>query len=336
MFDEKARLFDLLVLSATFESSPGQPVTLAEHQSPVRDSDVYHGEPGFSSVQYEGEIALSKPFVDVIVNGSAYAPGGQPTRSLEVTLRVGDIHKKLMVTGDRGKRALRMGAGRPEPFERMPIVYERAFGGTKRRADPRNPIGVGYKGAASADPRVMTRVPNIEYAKRSRSGPAGLGIVGRNWVPRSGFAGTYDDAWLAGQCPLLPLDFDSRHHQAAPVDQQSSTLKGGEEVVIQNMTPGGTWSFSLPTLSVPVRLRHRDRVGEAALKLDTVLIEPDEYRLTMIARTSIPVVRNRAPLEEIVLGHVSPAWWRARVREKIHLDWRGLDGRLPGVEHFRT
>jgi hypothetical protein len=345
--DPNSRLHEVLVVSAAFVAAPGEPLRLADEPVAVADNDVFYGDPTSSSVRYEGETAWEKPFVDVIVNGHAVAPGGQKVGKLLVDVRVGDVHKQLLVNGDRQWRP--GGApGSPHPFDRMSIIYERAYGGYDTRAakpaqhdrEPRNPVGLGFQGLPSNDPAIQTEVPNVEYPDRritsakGRSDPAGLGVIARHWQPRLGFAGTYDDAWTAEQFPLLPLDFDVRHFQTAPADQQSRTLQGGEQVEIRNMTPEGSWGFNLPVLEVPVRLVYAERNAAAALRMDTVILEPDEYRLTLLARCKIPLIRTRGPLEEIILGHVTSAWWYARTHRKRYLDFANRNGRMSGIKDF--
>lgn len=109
-----------------------------------------------------------KEATDVVVRGSAYAPGGRPTPRMRVALRVGDREKQVEVFGDRavewsGDGRLRFGA--PAPFDEMPLTWENAYGGIDWRvpvadADdpavaaslltdhpgmyPRNPFGKGY------------------------------------------------------------------------------------------------------------------------------------------------------------------------------------------------
>jgi hypothetical protein len=345
-----ARRYDIVVLSAAFEVLPGKPLRVADEQPSVRGVDHYFGEPGRSSIRYEGETAWGKPFLDVLVNGRAFAPSGRSAAAVMVALRIGDITKELVVSGDRHWQQGLLGAtpSSPEAFETIPIVYERAFGGidirssnpARHAAERRNLVGVGFQGALPSSPDIGTEVPNVEYPGQRMSSPrdcpepAGFGVVGRDWLPRLAYGGTYDDAWMSEQSPLLPLDFDVRHFQAAPPDQQSRTIRGGEPVQILNMTPEGVWEFSLPTLDVPLRLSYRDRRRMGSLKLDTVLMEPDLYRITLIARAGIPLLRNRAPLEEVILGHVTPGWWRARVRNKEYLEYRGKNERALGTRDF--
>jgi hypothetical protein len=313
----------LVVMAATFAAKDGGSLQLADEPSPIRSSDEYRGDPARSSTLFEADIALVKPFVDVIVNGHAYAEGGVETREVAVRLTVGDVDKSLLVTGDRGR------SGRASAFTKMPIIYERAYGGTDDQGglDQRNPVGVGYHGARSADPAVQTTLPNVEYPLGAgRTEPAGFGPVGRGWKPRIDFAGTYDAAWLDTQWPLLPVDFDPRHYQAAPLDQQSRTLRGGEDVRVVNMTPDGTWRFRLPKLDVPVRLLYEDRYQAAAMSIDTVLLEPDAKRVTLTSRMRVVTVRNSGVLREVVLGHVTRGWLRARATKKFYIDYSGADG----------
>jgi hypothetical protein len=51
--------------------------------------DEYWGPPGASPVKNESELAPFKPGTDLVLLGSAYAPGGQPARHFDVTFSVG-------------------------------------------------------------------------------------------------------------------------------------------------------------------------------------------------------------------------------------------------------
>jgi hypothetical protein len=339
----------ILVFAATFAAKAGT-LVVADDQSPIRPADEYRGDPATSSLRYESDCVIEKPRVDILVNGSAYAPKGRPAREISIELRVGDIRKELVVSGDRSWRRTPVGEvpSTPEPFSTMPIVFERAFGGTdKRNPDPanqsydmRNPVGVGYRGARSSDPSVETEVPNLEYpSERVRLPsdnwkPASLGVVGRSWEPRIRYAGTYDARWLERQWPLLPLDFDARFCQCAPDDQQSSTVMGGDIVMVRNMTPEGIWTFALPSLTAPVRFYFDDRKTTHDLRVDTVFIEPDLKRVTLTARISIRTARSRGALRQIVIGHMTRAWLRAHDLRKVYFDYHGTGGVETDVPPF--
>ncbi|MET0210012.1 MAG: DUF2169 domain-containing protein [Burkholderiaceae bacterium] len=320
----------LAVLCATFSAaSDDAPLTLAAEQAPVRYLDEPHGDPARSSIAFESDIATHKPRVDVLVKGHAMARGASSVQELEVALRVADIHKRLRVTGDR-----RAEGAPPLPFTRMPIVYERAFGGTSPTGDCHllNPVGIGFRGARSADGAVQSAVANIDYLdpREARHGahtwPGGLGAVARQWLPRLPLAGTYDQRWLDTVWPLAPADFNPLFNQAAPADQQTDRIDGGETVEILNMTPSGRWCFRLPVLDVPVHWIRADEIQTTRWRIDTVDIDTDRRQVTMKARQAIRMTRQAAPLQSLVMGHVSPAWLKARQQRK---PWRPLSGVAP-------
>lgn len=114
-----------------------QPVLLSpQAQLPLCEADVFRGEPNVSSTVQESDFAPYKPRCDVLlVNASAYAPGGKPMRRWPVGLRFGDtIRKVIEVTGPRWYRHGVSTLGtlqltEPEPTLAVSIDYERAFGG---------------------------------------------------------------------------------------------------------------------------------------------------------------------------------------------------------------
>lgn len=341
LLDGDAQEVNLLVIAASFVMRRGGKFEPELPQPPVCMEDEFNGDPEFSSLRREADVALHKPRVDVIVNGSAHAPRGSECRQVVAELHVADIEKRLVVTGDRRRFWLPFWLGAPAPFTRMPIRYERAYGGTHGK-DPKrirmhrpNPVGVGFRSAASSDPLVQTDAANISHGPGAeRSVPAGFGMIGRSWTPRIDFAGTYDDAWQEHRWPLLPEDFDTRYNQCAPPDQQSGTIRGGESVRLVNLNAAGEWKFRLPKLVFPVRLVHVDRVSEVAPRLDTVIIEPDEARVVMSLRIALPIDRSAAPLREVILGHVTRSWLMAREKGKRYVDPHGGDGSDPSLANF--
>jgi hypothetical protein len=331
----------LVVVAATFEAHSGPELRLANDQRKIAAEDTYFGDPTRSSVRYEADVALEKPLVDVLVNGTAFAPRGRPASMVPIRLEVGDIRKDLLVTGDRVWRSGPLGASpsTPESFTALPVIFERAFGGadrtspdpSKHAAEQRNLVGVGFRGARSENPEIQTEVPNIERpsarmaSKSDRPEPAGFGAVSRGWLPRLRYAGTFDQQWLKDRWPLLPGDFNPMYNQCAPEDQQSRTIVGGEPARLVNMTSDGEWQFRLPRLDIPVLLLYDDRRIEIRPRLDTVLIEPDVRRLTLTSRVAWPTTRNRALLREIVVGTVSRGWIRARMNGKRYVSRAGAE-----------
>jgi hypothetical protein len=324
--DQDGQEMLVLVVSATFEGCQSD-LKPADKQAPVQVADEHFGKPEITSVRREADVAVTKSLVDLVVNGTAYAPDGRPAQRVAVELQVADIQKRLFVYGDRFHTPL--GTLTPaEPFVTMPIVYERAFGGSSAEGDDRkyirfrgNPVGLGFRSLHSRVPGITTHAPNIEDANgTSHEVPAGFGFVSRGWSPRLEYAGTYDQGWIDTQWPLPPNDFDVRHYQGAPADQQSEQISGGERIRLVNLTPDGVWEFLLPQIDLQSRLIFADHSKDVFPKLDTVVIEPDTRRIYMSLRLKIPLLRN-VHLREVCIGEVSGGYVLSRVRRKAFFDF---------------
>lgn len=304
-----------LVVKGTF--TLGEALSLAEQQVPPVPADEYWGEPGASSLKYASDMHLRKPATDVVLVGRALAPDGKAAEQVDVGIAVGERRKLARVFGDRSWRKDGASFTPPEPFESLPLVYERAFGGT-HEADPeqglvlaeeRNPVGLGFRGRRGDEEAEGRALPNIEDAQNlierwgDAPAPQGFGFVAPAWLPRRNHAGTYDEAWQAGRAPYLPEDFDSRFFNAAHPDLIcDGFLKGGEPIQVVGASPRGRLKFRLPICDFDVKAKVAGRVETPPLDLETVLIEPDEERLCLIWRAAVPCDKAALKVEEIDVG----------------------------------
>jgi len=320
----------VVAVKGTFNiPAPGREPELAEQQIPLVEADTFTGEPGNSAPVYEADYPLSKPRCDVLLLGSAYVPAGEPAERIQVGLRVGPITKTFHVVGDRlWQVGNAIAPGRLiQPFERLSITYDRAFGGadnfhsdpSKHSAYMRNPIGRGYH--AKLDDLLVdgTPMPNTEEIERPVVAPDGnyqpmsFGPVGRGWAPRLKYAGTYDQDWLDDVFPFLPKDFRQDYFQAAPADQQMPYPVGGEEVFLLNLTPEGRTGFRLPRVEVPiVFFRNKGDRAQTMGVIDTILLEPDKGTFALTWRASVPLRKNVFEIAQVLAGHMPRGWWRAR------------------------
>jgi len=292
----------LVVVKATYALGDGE-ARLADKQEAIRMGDEFHGEPGKTSVRFGGETSLHKPATDVILVGSAFSPG-RKERVVDVGLQAGKIRKTVRVFGDRrweGKPGSER-IGDPLPFERMPLVFERAFGGiddsdaASPESDPRNPVGTGFRAKNSRRSVAGTPLPNLENPMQpirtpsDRPEPAGTGFIAPHWEPRRTRAGTYDVKWQDERAPFLPNDYDPLFQQVAPADQiYSGYMEGGEPVVVENASPGGRLAFRLPSPRFDVGVRMGEDRQLLPVRLDTVVIDGDAEILRMVWRGSLPV-----------------------------------------------
>jgi hypothetical protein len=320
----------VVVMKATFTiPTDGTDPVPAKEQAPLVEADVFAGEPGLSAPLHECEFAPKKPKCDVILNGTAYAPDGKPAAVVPVMLQVGSMSKSFNVVGNRAwvKDVFSWKATHPVPFVKMPISYANAFGGRdvsdpdekKHRWYGPNHAGIGFHTNLYA-PLVEGRLlPNTEEIGKPVEKPDGkyrpmaFGPIGRAWEPRYKLAGTYDQKWLDEVCPFLPADFKDEYYQSAPVEQQIPHLRGGEQVVLVNLSAQGRVSFQIPTLPVPVTIFSKE--GEATEReavADTIVLEPDLGRFSMVWRMTEPLTRNLLSFDVAVVGKMSRGWRLAK------------------------
>jgi hypothetical protein len=304
----------LVAVRGTFRIEGNGKTEVAEAQDPVAVSPTYQGEIGRLSLRGDTDLGLAKPGTDVLVLGHAYAPTGKPATRVDIGLRVDRIAKMLTVVGDRLYRRGTFGVllSEPEPFTRMPVTYERAFGGIDveagpRSRDPRNPAGVGF--AERAERLIGQRAPNIEIhgkpitSAKDRPEPAGFGAIARDWEPRLHLAGTYDAAWEEHRMPLLPLDFDERFYLAAPEDQQvPGYLREGSLVEVLHMTADGLLRFQLPKTRPVFRTFFGRNTVEHRGRLHTVIIEPDDRLVKLVWHTALPCHGKEHQLDRTLIS----------------------------------
>jgi hypothetical protein len=322
--DVERRDVAVVVIKGTFTIDRGGATRVADEQAGIVAADEFHGEPTSSSVRYESDLAPEKRATDVVLNGTAYCP--RRAAEVQVALQVGPLAKTLRVCGERRwvRDALhRLRPSAPQPFERLPLVYECAFGGTDPGAkasapgapapgppgDARNPVGVGFIAKTSRTDPGDVRVPQIEDPQQpiasptDQPAPAGFGFVHRSWWPRSRYGGTYDGAWKKDRAPFLPLDFDTQFHQGASSGLVSrGFLRGDEPVRAYGVTPTGhPIEFRLPARAIEAVVRTAGRDSALRANLDTVVIEPDLDRVLCVWRAVHPCPRKLLQIERVTV-----------------------------------
>jgi len=326
----------VVVVKGTFViPKGGEEPKLAEEQIPLIEADTFTGEPGLSAPIYESDYSPRKLRCDVLLLGSAYAPNAIPRERVRVSLRVGRMYKEFDVVGNRVWIGDTLGsaATEPEAFTVMPISYDLAFGGLDNlNSDPAqheaylsNPIGRGFYSKSKGREINAKPLPNTEEPGRPVRSPLesyvpmGFGPVGRSWHPRPTYGGTYDQNWVDNVFPFLPGDFDERYYQSAPLDQQIDYLQGGEDVWLVNLTPQGETTFRVPRVTVPVTFYFKNYdEKEVYAAADTLIIEPDLNRITIVWRASVPLRRNMFEVAQIVAGRMPRGWYRARALGKTY------------------
>jgi hypothetical protein len=290
----------LVAVKATFDIRPGGHLALADEQLPPLQQPEDRGDPTVTSLRQDADLLAAKPGTDVVLDAWAHAPNGRPATSIPVFLGVGELAKTLVVHGPRTYSHGFLGTtlSAPRPFTTHPISYEWAFGGTdtnhkderEHRIDSRNPIGKGFAiDSRHLDGKVAHA---IEYPKADpcKAGPAGFGPIASFWSPRRELAGTYDARWQTSKKPLLPDDYDGRFALCSPDDQRPTrALRGGEAIVLINMTAEGTLRFDLPKIFLTFQTSFGNRTEEHRAILTTLFIATEQRKLSLVWQSALRV-----------------------------------------------
>lgn len=310
--------FQVVILRGTFNIIPNAPLQPVSEQQPIVTTDEFYGELNTSSVRFESDLAPYKPRSDIIINANAYAPGGKALAQWLVSVQVGKLQKRLLVTGSHYweyQFITGWKISEPEPCMEVPIKYEYAYGGQWQHEEragvyEENPVGVGYVNLKYWDktkpipaPRIMSpNDPIIELGKNYK--PEGLSVITKSWLPRRQYGGTYDEQWIREYHPQLPKDFNYAYYNCAHPDLiYDGYLQGNESITLTQLHPRHeTLCFSLPGYKVGLLLRYLNgsmAIGKVAL--DTLHIDVPAHRAYLVWRGQFDVGEPLRVLEARML-----------------------------------
>lgn len=299
------------MVKSTFKIGPQW--TLPDAQLPPQKEDLYWGEPNISSLKLASDYHTGKAATDIIMTGLACTPQQQLLRQMDVGLAVGNISKVIRVFGDR-----RWDSGRistPEPFNSMPLVYERAFGGVdlvegrQRAVEVRNPVGLGFAGQRKEHEINGSFLPNLECPAhliqdyQETPAPACFASVAANWQPRVGYAGTYDEHWQNTRAPYLPEDYSPRFMNSASPDLiYPGFLTGGEPVVISGMHPMGELKFNLPVINLVSKISLGGKERPVPFVLETLLLDPNQLQVSLVWRAAFSCDKQALKVSQVSIS----------------------------------
>jgi hypothetical protein len=216
--DERGAPIFAVLTKRTYRFGSDQPVKLLETETAFVEGDEYWdgGDPTWSTVKLENDLAPYKLATDVVVVGRAHSPNGRPVTQMEATVGVGRFKKKLLVLGDR--RCIYRPAKPPEfsdpvPFTEMEVRYDRAYGGKDEKSlpgiefyYPRNTMGTGIAIKNLKEVVDGLPLPNFEDPDdlltpermileepdrwNKQPLPQGFGWFQKVWYPRCSFVGS--------------------------------------------------------------------------------------------------------------------------------------------------
>lgn len=282
-----------VVVKATFGLVPDAQAVLVPPQELVT-ADTPFGKKPTASIRAASDLAPFRPRADVTVVGHACAPPGRPAPAMSVRLGIFRgapiLDKTLHVFGKRAAKSPET----PEPFDRMPLRYERAFGGWLSKE---NPVGIG----AEQNPAELPSVIDPRDPRR----PAGFGPISCFWWDRLRLLGDVSRSAVEAPIGEIPDDFAWDYFQAAPPDQRVAFLHGDEWIVLDGMHPAlPRVRTQLPSARAVARAYPWDAAGpgqphEIELAADTLAIDADEQRCAVVWRGSLALPRGEQSLGEI-------------------------------------
>lgn len=305
--------FHCCALKATFAFDARGELELLDEQPPLVFGDQYALDcPGADpqdpvttgDLIYLSDLTPYKPVTDLLVIGSASAPGGQPVERWAGQIHCGKLAKSLIFTGPRAWRYSKLRGwrlGPPQPTTSVPLRYSLAYGGradfripyAKHKPsdlDLRNPIGRGFQAAREHQAGIDYPAPQIELAEDPvcddpghAVAPAGLGPLPGHFMARLDLAGTYDQRWRDTHAPNVPLDMDLRYWNGAPTDQQIRPyLAGNETISLIQLLPEPRLDLALPNLIGWAQVDRQDGSQEVEqMWLDSVCIDLDARQLIL-------------------------------------------------------
>jgi uncharacterized protein YjbI with pentapeptide repeats len=274
-----------IVVKATFGLVPDGPARLIAPEEIVA-RDRHHDRNPANSVEAAGELAPYVPKAGVVLVGHAYGPSGQAVPAVSARLSIfrerALLDKTVHVFGDRDAAS----PGSPRPFQRMPLRYERAFGGPDLDV---NPVGTGVV-AGSA-------LPNLVDPSDPRR-CAGFGPIATSWPARRSLLDPAARARVTEKIPELGAGFAFGYFQPAPPDQQLDAIEGDEWIILDGLHPALPRVRSrLPSVRGEARVQSgQGPLQPVELSADLLVIDTDRQVCSVIWRGHVVVAEGESAL----------------------------------------
>lgn len=302
----------MLVAKATFGLSGSTPSLVTADPVPVLAEPVAYEDMGELPADL---LPREDAAFEVILLGACHAPGGTPVPQARVGLTMGSVARQLLVTGDRVWAGSGSGAtiGSPEAFTRMPLTYERAFGGTAEVQidphsvypvlDPMNQRGRGfnpedYLAGCAALFECAPGFPVVSPGPRALPNLEDPAQPIRTWSdhpPPACWATIPGDVGFLSQAILARL---AHYGEAAPQVQKTQAAyfrahpdwtfdappPARTAIQLDGMNPSGRITFSLPELRVLADYEIGDRQGVLELRPHALVILAEHLRFCVVYR----------------------------------------------------
>ncbi len=245
------------------------------------------------------DLAPPKPRFDLMVTGYVTPPVDYRGLSLKAVIQVGSRQAQVEA---HAPHYWLSGLTRhtPEPLgkrlHRTPMSYAFADGpgGFPLKAEPDHPQQLPWLRRPGAAP----------HRKRHDKAPAGFGYWPENASHRQCHSGTYDEAWERDRKPGLPKDFDERFFNTAHPDLQwPQAPVAGTRIRLVHLAQTPEIRLQMPAIDLAAQATTADGTRLPAVKLipDTLTIEPDQQRMSLVQRTALAEGQGAQALSSVRL-----------------------------------
>jgi hypothetical protein len=259
----------------------------------------------------DGETPFLREGVDLIVLANAY-PDARSRTELTVSVRAGDFRYEIAVIGDRSwvRRDGVLAPSEAAPFEKMPLTWDRAYGGklAVESGDmpcAANPLGRGFyleEGQAEG-----AALPNLEdpalpiRSFRDQPEPRCPAPCGRDLALRILRAAEFD---TSSAVPRLVKFRPAYFNNAHPSLVLPNAPRAGAAFEITHVRPGGEslrFTFAERAFHVYVQLQERPYVFPA--HLESIVVFAEQQRVVLGFKSAfryrmVPLERRVAVLRE--------------------------------------
>jgi len=191
------------------------------------------------------------------------------------------------------------------PFTEIDIKFENAFGGTEYE---KNLVGKGY--AKNIEATHNLKLPNLEDPNNliatwnTQPQPMCWGFYGKGWQPRLEKAGTYDQDWLDNISPELPFDFNWDFNNGAMPDLIKDCLNGDESITFINCDSTGSYSFTLPNVTLQVAVDFGSGEEKIPMVLDILCVMIEENQIYLVWRGQVSCQNRLDSLKTVKIDEV--------------------------------
>lgn len=284
------------------------------------------------------------PAFEVVLAGAAHAPEGRPAEQVVVGVQVGGLTRYLVVTGERAWIDHRTFT-RPVPFARMPLTFERAFGGTAEVfvdmesaidvRDPLNQRGRGFDAEAQAKQlaefleapagfpvirNYQRSLPNLEHPDHRithwddaprpycwSAVPRDLGFSQIRYLELLQLQAEAGRQLAEDQAinDLMLVQLHQRAHPDWIIDLPPPRAR----VAMQGLRPEGTVAFELPQVRVHADYILGERQGTRELAPHLMVLLPEQWRLYVVYRTAF-TLETAADMERSFRLRLEQGWFQ--------------------------